>query len=104
MLQICMIVVYIIPHLSTSYSPYALVAMSFKTPVAKCSTHIPTLGTLDGWEYDNGVQQFCGIPYATLPKRWTRSCLKTSWEGEYHNGTKLGYLHALRNYIPILTL
>ncbi|EAU36652.1 predicted protein [Aspergillus terreus NIH2624] len=36
--------------------------MSFKTPVAKCSTHIPTLGTLDGWEYDNGVQQFCGIP------------------------------------------
>ncbi|GES61151.1 acetylcholinesterase [Aspergillus terreus] len=65
--------------------------MSFKTPVAKCSTRIPTLGTLEGWEYDNGVQQFCGIPYATLPKRWTRSCLKTSWDGEYHNGTKLGY-------------
>ncbi|KAF9886874.1 hypothetical protein FE257_010997 [Aspergillus nanangensis] len=64
--------------------------MSFQTPVRKCSTHIPTLGDIEGFEYSNGVQQYCGIPYATLPKRWTRSKLKTSWENNYHDGTRLG--------------
>lgn len=65
--------------------------MSFQTPVSKCQITIPALGRLDGLQYANGVQQFCGIPYAHLPKRWTRSILKVSWEGGYHNGTKLGY-------------
>ncbi|RJE19981.1 Carboxylesterase family [Aspergillus sclerotialis] len=64
--------------------------MSFQTPTAKCRTFIPGLGTLDGLQYANGVQQFCGIPYAHLSKRWTRSTLKTSWKGDYHDGTQLG--------------
>lgn len=65
--------------------------MSFKTPLCKCSTTIPGLGRLDGYQYDNGVQQYCGIPYARLEKRWTRSVINTKWEGEYHDGTKMGY-------------
>jgi hypothetical protein len=40
---------------------------------------------------DAGVQQFCGISYASLPKRWTRSILRTSWCDDHHDGTKLGY-------------
>ncbi|OOQ84833.1 acetylcholinesterase [Penicillium brasilianum] len=52
---------------------------------------MPGLGTLDGLQYANGVQQFCGIPYASLPKRWTRSTLRTSWYDDHHDGTKLGY-------------
>ncbi|CAI7573796.1 unnamed protein product [Penicillium discolor] len=64
--------------------------MSFQTPISKCRTTIPGLGTLDGLQYANGVQQFCGIPYANLPKRWTRSTLKTSWNENHHDGTKLG--------------
>lgn len=65
-------------------------AMSFQTPASKVSIAIDGLGTLDGFRYANGVEQFCGIPYATLAKRWTRSLLKTSWENEYHDGTQLG--------------
>jgi carboxylesterase type B len=65
--------------------------MSFHTPNSKCRTTIPGLGTLDGLQYANGVQQFCGIPYANLPKRWTRSALKTLWNDGHHDGTKLGY-------------
>ncbi|KAF3386862.1 Para-nitrobenzyl esterase [Penicillium rolfsii] len=64
--------------------------MSFQPPISKCRATIPGLGTVDGLQYANGVQQFCGIPYANLPKRWTRSTLKTSWSDEYHDGTKLG--------------
>ncbi|KAK1147552.1 hypothetical protein N8T08_000894 [Aspergillus melleus] len=64
--------------------------MSFQSPVSTCSTVIPSLGKLDGFKYANGVQQYCGIPYATLPKRWTRSSLKTSWTDSYHDGRKLG--------------
>lgn len=64
--------------------------MSFQTPRAKCKTTIEGLGELYGFEYDNGVQQYCGIPYAALPKRWTRSTLKTSWANGVHDGTKLG--------------
>ncbi|KAH1268228.1 hypothetical protein KXX30_008365 [Aspergillus fumigatus] len=65
--------------------------MSFQTPVSKCTTIIPALGELQGLQYANGVQQFCGIPYAELTKRWTRSTLKTVWEGSRRDGTKLGY-------------
>ncbi|RAK95303.1 acetylcholinesterase [Aspergillus ibericus CBS 121593] len=64
--------------------------MSFQTPVAKCTAEIPTLGQLWGLQFANGVQQYCGIPYADLPKRWTRSTLKTAWENSKHDGTKLG--------------
>ncbi|CAG8179205.1 unnamed protein product [Penicillium salamii] len=64
--------------------------MSFQSPVSKCRTTIEGLGTLDGLQYANGVQQFCGIPYAHLSKRWTRSKLKTWWENNHHDGTKLG--------------
>lgn len=65
--------------------------MSFQTPISKCTTIIPSLGELKGLQYANGVQQFCGIPYAELTKRWTRSTLKTGWEDSKHDGTKLGY-------------
>jgi hypothetical protein len=65
--------------------------MSFQSPVSKCKITIPGLGTLDGLQYANGVQQFCGIPYACLSKRWTRSVLKTWWAGGHHDGTRLGY-------------
>ncbi|KAJ5778141.1 hypothetical protein N7520_001387 [Penicillium odoratum] len=64
--------------------------MSFQEPVEFCKATIPGLGTVDGLEYANGVQQFCGIPYAHLSKRWTRSTLRMSWEGGHHDGTKLG--------------
>ncbi|KAJ5376803.1 hypothetical protein N7509_013689 [Penicillium cosmopolitanum] len=64
--------------------------MSFQTPISKCTTTIPGLGRLDGLQFANGVQQFSGIPYADLAKRWTRSILKTSWEGQFHDGTKQG--------------
>jgi carboxylesterase type B len=52
---------------------------------------IPGLGTVKGLLYDNGVSQYCGIPYARLKKRWTRSTLATSWQDNYHDGTRLGY-------------
>ncbi|KAJ5681857.1 uncharacterized protein N7477_001797 [Penicillium maclennaniae] len=64
--------------------------MSFQSPVSKCRITIPGLGNVDGLEYANEVQQFCGIPYAYLSKRWTRSVLKTSWEKGHHDGTRLG--------------
>ncbi|KAJ5587640.1 uncharacterized protein N7459_003405 [Penicillium hispanicum] len=64
--------------------------MSFQTPTSTVSTQINGLGRLDGFQYADGVEQFCGIPYATLSKRWTRSLLNTSWENGYHDGTQLG--------------
>jgi carboxylesterase type B len=64
--------------------------MSFQTPKGKCTLEIDGLGKVDGLEFANGVQQFCGIPYADLPKRWTRASLKTVWKGNSHDGTKLG--------------
>jgi hypothetical protein len=51
-------------------------AMSFQSPISKCRVTIEGMGTLDGLHYANGVQQFCEILYAHLPKRWTRSVLK----------------------------
>ncbi|BCS27818.1 uncharacterized protein APUU_60866A [Aspergillus puulaauensis] len=64
--------------------------MSFQSPVSKCTTIIPSLGELQGLQYTNGVQQFCGIPYAQLTKRWTRSTLNTAWKDSKHDGTRLG--------------
>ncbi|KAL2832729.1 acetylcholinesterase [Aspergillus pseudoustus] len=64
--------------------------MSFQAPVSTCRTQIPSLGELKGLQFANGVQQYCGIPYADLVKRWTRSILKTSWKDNRHDGTKLG--------------
>lgn len=64
--------------------------MSFQTPTSRVSVTIVGLGRLDGFHYANGVEQFCGIPYGTLSKRWTRSKLCTSWENDYHDGTQLG--------------
>ncbi|PYH46924.1 alpha/beta-hydrolase [Aspergillus saccharolyticus JOP 1030-1] len=64
--------------------------MSFLAPVSKCSIDLPFLGKLGGLQYENGVQQFCGIPYARLQKRWSRSELNSSWENNHHDGTKLG--------------
>ncbi|KAJ5691181.1 hypothetical protein N7488_011916 [Penicillium malachiteum] len=64
--------------------------MSFQTPQKKCSLNVKDLGKIDGWYYVDGVEQYCGIQYADLPKRWTRSQLKTSWPNKYHDGTQLG--------------
>ncbi|KAH6718645.1 acetylcholinesterase [Leptodontidium sp. MPI-SDFR-AT-0119] len=64
--------------------------MPGQKPCRVCSITIPGLGSLTGLEYRNGVRQFCGIPYARLMKRWTRSTLATSWENDFHDGTKLG--------------
>ncbi|KAJ5757973.1 uncharacterized protein N7511_006667 [Penicillium nucicola] len=64
--------------------------MSFQPPTSKCTASIPGLGTVEGLQFANGVQQFSGIPYAHLPKRWTRSILKSAWDNGYHDGTKLG--------------
>lgn len=69
--------------------------MSFQEPLRVRNTHIAALGDLDGFEYELGVRQFCGIPYATLPKRWTRSRLCTSWPNHYHDGTKMGWVYRL---------
>jgi carboxylesterase type B len=66
--------------------------MSFQAPISRCTTQIPSLGELEGLQFANGVQQYCGIPYAALAKRWTRSTLKTSWTRDKHDGTKLGYV------------
>jgi len=65
------------------------ILMSFQTPSSKASITIDDLGRLDGFHYANGVEQFCGIPYGTLSKRWTRSTLCTSWKNDYHDGTQL---------------
>ncbi|KAL3496405.1 Alpha/Beta hydrolase protein [Aspergillus germanicus] len=64
--------------------------MAFQAPISRCKTQIPSLGELEGLQFANGVQQYCGIPYADLAKRWTRSTLKTSWTGDKHDGTRLG--------------
>ncbi|KAJ5689874.1 alpha/beta-hydrolase [Penicillium macrosclerotiorum] len=64
--------------------------MSFQAPISKVTTNVSGLGVLEGFHYANGVEQFCGIPYATLAQRWTRSVLKSSWDDNYHDGTLLG--------------
>lgn len=59
-------------------------------PTGKCTIYIPSLGTISGFRYANGTRQFLGVPYAKLPKRWTRSELRTSLDNGCHDGTKLG--------------
>lgn len=64
--------------------------MPGQTPVRTCTRAVGGLGHVTGLEYVNGVSQFCGIPYATLTKRWTRSVLCEHWQDAKHDGTKLG--------------
>jgi len=64
--------------------------MDILKPVGKTWVEIPGLGKLEGLVYANGVRQFYGIPYARLPKRWTRASLATSWVDNFHDGTELG--------------
>lgn len=52
---------------------------------------IPGFGALHGFIYSNGVRQFFGIPYGHFSKNWTRATMVTSWAGNEHDGTKLGY-------------
>lgn len=65
--------------------------MAPQIPVGTAELEIEGLGKLKGFIYPNGVRQFCGIPYGRLAKRWTRSTLATSWENNFHDGTRLGY-------------
>ncbi|CAK7207922.1 hypothetical protein SEUCBS139899_010737 [Sporothrix eucalyptigena] len=60
------------------------------SPSGTATITVPTLGSISGLVYTNGVKQFCGIPYATLKKRWSRSELTTSLPGGHHNGTDYG--------------
>ncbi|KAF4552159.1 Carboxylesterase-like protein 2 [Elsinoe fawcettii] len=58
--------------------------------VMPTTIQIPTLGTIDGLLHPGGVRQFCGIPYASLKERWTRSELLTSWPEGHHDGRQHG--------------
>ncbi|KAM5377485.1 hypothetical protein ACJZ2D_004854 [Fusarium nematophilum] len=60
-----------------------------KTPTGKTTLSVDGLGVVQGLSFPD-VHQFCGIPYATLAKRWTCSQLKDSWPNDFHDGTKLG--------------
>ncbi|KAH6995389.1 hypothetical protein EDB80DRAFT_877256 [Ilyonectria destructans] len=64
--------------------------MAPQTPVDTTAINVPSLGKIKGLLYDNGVRQFCGIPYADLAKRWSRSTLKSNLPGDYHDGTQHG--------------
>ncbi|KAH7021886.1 Alpha/Beta hydrolase protein [Ilyonectria destructans] len=59
-------------------------------PTGSTQHHVPTLGTINGLVFSGGIRQFCGIPYAELTKRWTRSTLKTHLPGDFHDGTQHG--------------
>lgn len=59
-------------------------------PSGTVELEIPGLGKVKGFEFPNGVRHFSSIPYGRLSKRWTRATLATSWENNYHDGTKLG--------------
>ena len=64
--------------------------MAGRTPIGTTKLPVEGLGEVTGYEYADGVRQYCGIPYATLSKRWTRSELCTKWEKDRHDGTRLG--------------
>lgn len=66
--------------------------MTRKIPTNETTVQVTGLGNLRGVTYDDGVNQFYGIPFARLAKRWTRSVLATNWENGTHDGTKLGYV------------
>ncbi|KPM45193.1 hypothetical protein AK830_g1360 [Neonectria ditissima] len=59
-------------------------------PTGVSYVDVPSLGRVKGNLFGHGVRQFCGIPYANLSKRWTRSALNTSLAGGYHDGTQHG--------------
>jgi carboxylesterase type B len=61
-----------------------------RTPIGKTKLTVDGLGVVEGLSFSKNVHQFCGIPYASLEKRWTRSQLKDSWPNDFHDGTKLG--------------
>ncbi|KAF4456137.1 hypothetical protein FALBO_15481 [Fusarium albosuccineum] len=61
-----------------------------RTPSGKTRLPVNGLGIVEGLSFSDGVHQFCGIPYASLAKRWTRSQLRDSWPNDFHDGTKLG--------------
>ncbi|KAF5598370.1 triacylglycerol lipase V precursor [Fusarium pseudocircinatum] len=61
-----------------------------ESPPGTTSIEVPGLGTLRGYIWPNGVQQFFSIPYGTFKKNWTRSTLVDSWPNDKHDGTKLG--------------
>lgn len=49
------------------------------------------LGSISGLHInDLGVDQFWGIPYATVPGRFRESNVVDSWDNGVHDGTKLG--------------
>ncbi|RFN49077.1 hypothetical protein FIE12Z_6718 [Fusarium flagelliforme] len=61
-----------------------------QTPIGKTKLSVNGLGVVEGLGFPKNVHQFCGIPYAFLKKRWTRSQLRDSWPHDFHDGTKLG--------------
>lgn len=66
--------------------------MGRKVPTGQASIEVPGLGQVQGRLYSNDVRQYYGIPYGRLSKRWTRASMVTSWDGGFHNGTKLGFV------------
>ncbi|KAH7043917.1 Alpha/Beta hydrolase protein [Macrophomina phaseolina] len=64
--------------------------MAPQAPTGTTTIEIPSFGKIKGLLFPSGIRQFCGIPYAQLQKRWTRSTLNTSLPGHYHDGTQHG--------------
>lgn len=60
-----------------------------QTPIGRCKLEVEGLGVVEGLSFPS-AHQFCGIPYGSLTKRWTRSQLQSSWKDGLHDGTKLG--------------
>lgn len=69
--------------------------MAFQNPCGQTELQVKGLGRLTGLQYAGGVQQFCGVPYGRLAKRWTRAMLADSWNDGVHDGTKLGSVTSL---------
>lgn len=59
-----------------------------------CTTihkHVKQLGSISGLRFSHlGVDQFWGIPYATVPGRFRESKVVESWDNGVHDGSKLG--------------
>lgn len=64
--------------------------MPAQKPSGTTKLEIHGLGLVEGLRYESGVQQYLGIPYGRLSKRWTRATLATSWSQDFHDGTRLG--------------
>ncbi|KAH7401387.1 Alpha/Beta hydrolase protein [Pyrenochaeta sp. MPI-SDFR-AT-0127] len=64
--------------------------MPSQTPCGTTEIDIPSFGRITGLLYPSETRQFCGVPYARLRKRWTRSSLNTSLSGGRHDGTQHG--------------